>query len=149
MGSTGFRWQDEKGKWNLNFNDGETGKEYDPELSLLEKNDDVLQVEFTEFGLDKKAMRGVPVRYITDVDGKKVPVATIYDITMAQYGVGRGLAGDYPTSYDDKDAAYTPAWQEIFTGISRKEVIQLAREWANTAETTEGACMVIVGATKI
>lgn len=42
---------------------------------------------------------------------------------MAQYGIGRGLAGDYPTSFDDKDAAYTPAWQEIFTGIARKEVI--------------------------
>ena len=146
MGTTGFRWQDEEGKWNLNFNDGETGKEYDPELTLINKNDGVLQVEFTEFGLDNKAMRGVPVRYITDVNGDKMPVATIYDITMAQYGVGRGLEGDYPSDYNDKNAAYTPGWQEIFTGISKNEVIQLAREWANTAEKTEGACMVIVGA---
>ncbi len=146
MGTSGYRWQDEKGKWNLNYNDGETGKTYDPELSLLDKNDGILQVEFTEFGLDKKSMRGVPVRYITDVNGNKVPVTTIYDITMAQYGVGRGLDGDYPNSYDDKDSAYTPAWQEIFTGISRSEVLQIAREWASTAEKTEGACMVIVGA---
>ncbi len=146
MGTTGFRWQDEKGKWNLNFNDGETGKEYDPELTLINKNDGVLQVEFVEYGLDKKTKRGVPVRYITDVNGKKVPVTTIYDVIMGQYGINRGLEGDYPTSYDDKDAAYTPAWQEIFTGIGRKEVIQLAREWAVTAEKTEGACMVIVGA---
>jgi nitrate reductase alpha subunit len=146
MGTTGFRWQDEQGKWNLNFKDGETNKEYDPELTLINKHDAVIQVEFTEFGLDTKAMRGVPVRYITDVNGNKVAVATIYDITMAQYGVGRGLEGSYPTDYNDKEAAYTPAWQEIFTGISRKEVIQLAREWASTAEETEGACMVIVGA---
>ena len=146
MGTSGYRWQDEKGKWNLNFNDGETGKEYDPELTLIDNRDDVLSVEFTEFGLDKKALRGVPVRYIVDKAGNKVPVTTIYDVTMAQYGVGRGLEGEYPTSYDDKDAAYTPAWQEIFTGLSRKEVLQIAREWASTAEKTEGACMVIVGA---
>ena len=146
MGTSGYRWQDEKGKWNLNFNDGETGKEYDPELTLIENKDDVLQVEFTEFGLDKKALRGVPVKYIVDKDGNKVPVTTIYDITMAQYGVGRGLDGEFPTSYDDKDSAYTPAWQEIFTGLSRKEVLKIAREWASTAEKTEGACMVITGA---
>jgi len=146
MGTSGYRWQDEKGKWNLNFNDGETGKEYDPELTLIENKDDVLQVEFTEFGLDKKALRGVPVKYIVDKDGNKVPVTTIYDVTMAQYGVGRGLDGEFPTSYDDKDSAYTPAWQEIFTGLSRKEVLKIAREWAITAEKTEGACMVIVGA---
>lgn len=146
MGTSGYRWQDEKGKWNLNFNDGETGVEYDPELTFLEKHDDVMQVEFVEYGLDKKALRGVPVRYITTKDGQKVPVATIYDLTMAQYGLGRGLEGEYPTSYEDKNAAYTPAWQEIFTGIGSKTVLQFAREWASTAETTEGACMVIVGA---
>jgi len=146
MGTSGYRWQDEKGKWNLNFNDGETGKEYDPELTLINSKDDILKVEFTEYGLDKKALRGVPVRYIVDNGGNKIPVTTIYDITMAQYGVGRGLEGDYPSSYQDKDSGYTPAWQEIFTGLSQKEVIQIAREWANTAEKTEGACMVIVGA---
>ncbi len=146
MGTGGYRWQDEKGKWNLEYKDGETGKEYDPELSLLEKNEGVIQVEFDEFGLDKKALRGVPVRYITDVNGNKVAVTTIYDLTMAQYGVSRGLEGDYPTSYDDKEQAYTPAWQEIFTGIGKETVIQMAREWASTAEATDGACMVIVGA---
>ena len=146
MGSTGFRWQGEKGKWNLHFKDGETNKEYDPELTFIDKNDGVFQVEFTEYGIDKKANRGVPIRYVTDIKGNKVPVATIYDVTMAQYGVGRGLEGDYPLDFNDKEAAYTPAWQEIFTGIGRKEVIQLAREWAITAEKTEGACMVIVGA---
>jgi nitrate reductase alpha subunit len=144
-GSMGHRWDENKGNWNMKYECGETDKPYDPELTLLDKKEKVLQVQFDEFGLDKKAMRGVPVKYIDTVDGK-IPVATIYDLTMAQYGVGRGLEGEYPTSYDDKDQAYTPAWQEIFTGIGKDEVIQLAREWAVTAETTEGACMVIVGA---
>lgn len=146
MGTSGYRWQDEKGKWNLKYEDGETGAAYDPELTLINKHDEVLQVEFVEYGLDKKAQRGVPVRYITLDDGEKIPVTTIYDLTMAQYGVGRGLEGDYPTSYDDKDQAYTPAWQEIFTGIGKETVLQLAREWSITAEKTEGKCMVIVGA---
>ncbi|NLA48116.1 MAG: nitrate reductase subunit alpha, partial [Bacteroidales bacterium] len=63
-----------------------------------------------------------------------------------QYGVDRGLGGDYPSSYDDADSAYTPAWQEIYTGISSATVIQFAREWCLTAEITRGRCMVIIGA---
>jgi len=65
---------------------------------------------------------------------------------MAQYGVNRGLSGQYPTDYTDTDAAYTPAWQEIFTGIDSKTVLQFAREWADTANITEGKCMILVGA---
>lgn len=145
-GTMGYRWDEKKGNWNMLFEDGETNATYDPTLSFLEKNDGVVQVEFIEYGLDKKANRGVPVRYVVLADGSKVPVATVYDLTMGQYGVRRGLEGDYPTSYDDKDAAYTPAWQEIFTGIGDKTVLQFAREWASTAEVTKGKCMVIVGA---
>lgn len=117
IGSMGQRWDGKDGNWNLTYTDDVTGAEYDPELTFIDQHDDVAQVEFVEYGLDKKAMRGVPVRYITSVDGEKIPVATIYDLTMSQYGVSRGLAGDYPTSYDDKDQAYTPAWQEIFTEL--------------------------------
>ena len=65
---------------------------------------------------------------------------------MAQYGVPRGLEGDYPASYDDEEIAYTPAWQEKFTGIGRKTVVQLAREFAaHRREDTNGKCMVIIG----
>jgi nitrate reductase / nitrite oxidoreductase, alpha subunit len=145
-GTMGYRWDDKKGNWNMKYEDGESDQSYDPELSFIDKHDSVLQVEFVEYGLDKKAKRGVPVRYIDTVGGGKIATTTVYDLTMGQYGVGRGLAGEYPTSYDDKDAAYTPTWQEIFTGIGDKTVIQFAREWASTAEITQGKCMVIVGA---
>ena len=64
---------------------------------------------------------------------------------MAQYGVGRGLPGAYPESYDDV-AVYTPAWSERYTGISRETLIRFAREWASTAEKTGGKCTVIIGA---
>ncbi len=144
-GSSGFRWEKEGGKWNMKLEDGITDESYNPLLSFLNKNDEVLQVEFTEFGLGNHRQRGVPVKYINTVNGK-IPVTTVYDLTMAQYGVSRGLAGDYPADYTDRDAAYTPAWQEIFTGIDSNTVIQFAKEWANTANVTGGKCMVIVGA---
>ncbi|MCC6836909.1 MAG: nitrate reductase subunit alpha, partial [Bacteroidia bacterium] len=146
-GSMGQRWdKDKTGNWNLKSDDGLDNTPYEPTLTLLNKSDDVLQVEFIEYGLNKKALRGIPVKYIETVDGKKIAVATVYDITFGQYGVGRGLPGEYPTDYNDKNAAYTPAWQEIFTGIGQDTVLQLAREWGNTAEVTRGKCMVIVGA---
>jgi len=58
--------------------------------------------------------------------------------------VRRGLEGDYASGYDD-ETAYTPAWQERFTGVDRQTVIQFAREWASTAAKTEGKCTIIIG----
>ena len=145
-GSVGHRWdKDTTGHWNMKFENAADDAPYDPVLTLLDIKDEVLQTTFTEFGLDSHVERGVPVKYIETVDGR-IPVTTVYDLIMAQYGVDRGLGGAYPTDYTDKDAAYTPAWQELFTGVDSKTVLQFAREWANTAEATEGKCMIIVGA---
>lgn len=144
-GSVGHRWDEEKGKWNMKLENAEGDKSYNPLLTFLGSSDEVLQVEFTEFGLDRRVLRGVPVRYVNSVNGR-IPVTTIYDLIMAQYGVARGLEGAYPPDYTDKDAAYTPAWQEVFTGVDSNTVLQFAREWAGTAIATEGKCMVITGA---
>ncbi len=144
-GSVGHRWDSKDGNWSTLTIDGEDNTDYYPLLTLLDKKDDVFQVEFTEYGMDKKRWRGVPVKFIDTVDGK-VPVTTAYDLIMAQYGVGRGLAGDYPESYSDKTAAYTPAWQEMFTGIGSDTLLQFAAEWIRTAEATKGKCMIIIGA---
>lgn len=144
-GSVGHRWQAKKGEWNLEFKDAVENKDFDPVLSFLEHKEDVLQVHTHEFGLKKDALRGVPVRYIETAEGK-VPVTTVYDLLMAQYGVGRGLEGDYPKGYDDEAGAYTPAWQERFTGISRITALQFARQWAETADKSGGKCSIIIGA---
>ena len=144
-GTGGHRWESQGGNWNLKLENSVDDQAYDPLLTLLESSDDVVSVSFTDFGLDKQALRSVPVKFIETKEGR-ITVTTVYDVIMAQYGVSRGLAGDYPEGLDDKDAAYTPAWQEIFTGIDAKTVIQFAREWANTAEKTQGKCMIIVGA---
>lgn len=145
-GSVGHRWDSKQGDWNLKYENSTDNSQYDPRLSLFETHDKVLQVEFVEYGLNMKKLRGVPVNFIETIDGKKIPVTTVYDLTMAQYGVGRGLGGGYPNDYSDKDSSYTPAWQEIFTGVDSKTVISFAREWANTAINTEGKCMIIIGA---
>ena len=144
-GSSGHRWDGKDGNWNMKYEDAENGKKYEPVLSLIDKNDEICQVTFDDFSKTKKSQRGVPVKHIDTLNGK-VTVATIYDVLMAQYGIDRGLGGDYPTSYNDNEQTYTPAWQELYTGISKETVIQFAREWSVTAEKTNGKCMIIIGA---
>jgi nitrate reductase alpha subunit len=106
----------------------------------------VVQVELDDFASGSSHLRGVPVKKIKTTDGKTVTVTTVYDLLMAQYGVNRGLPGDYPADYDDEDKPYTPAWSEKYTGISRNVLIRFAREWARTAELTGGKCTIIIGA---
>jgi nitrate reductase alpha subunit len=146
-GTIGFRWaKEEKGKWNLLLEDGLDDRPIDPVLSFLgDPEAEVAQVAFHEFATHETSLRGVPVRRVTTTDGRSVLVATVYDLLFAQFGVGRDLAGDYPEGYDDP-RPYTPAWQERYTGIGRDTVVQLAREFASTAEATGGKSMVIVGA---
>ena len=144
-GTLGFRWQHEKGQWNLEMKDGVDGQDIDARTTFLGDADAVAQVAFDEYGSGSVALRGVPVRTVETLRGP-VKVATVYDLLFAQYGVSRGLPGDWPAGYEDVDAAYTPAWQERFTGVSAAEVIRFAREWATTAEKTGGKCSVIIGA---
>ena len=56
--------------------------------------------------------RGVPTRRVAGH-----LVTTVFDLLLAQYGVGRpGLPGKWPTGYDDPET-YTPAWQEAITSV--------------------------------
>ncbi len=144
MGSVGHRWGDAQGKWNLKLEDGLDGSTIDPELTFLNQHDEVLDLKFDDFADAGECLRGVPVRKIETTEGS-VRVATVYDILMAQYGVQRGLSGDYPVNYDEV-GIYTPAWAERYTGISRETLIRFAREWASTASATQGKCTVIIGA---
>ncbi len=146
MGSSGFRWGKEKGKWNLLLQDGVDGSPIDATLTFLPDSDEVIQVQFDDFAEGKTILRGVPTRRIKTASGEAVLVATVYDLLMAQYGVPRGLEGAYPQDYDDEAAPYTPAWAEKFTGMGRDVVIRFAREWASTALHTNGKCTVIIGA---
>ena len=144
-GSIGSRWaKQDMGKWNLEMKDGLDNAELDPVLSFIDSHDEVIPVQFTDFESKTERIRGVPAKYVQTEQGR-VAVTTVFDLMMARFGVSRGLNGDYPASYDD-DTSYTPVWQEKFTGISKETVIQLAREFAGTAEKTNGKCTIIIGA---
>jgi nitrate reductase alpha subunit len=64
----GYRWGKRQGKWNMKFEDGRGQQPYDPR-SPCWTSATRRCTEFTEFGLDKKAVRGVPVRYVETTDG--------------------------------------------------------------------------------
>ncbi len=145
-GSMGHRWGTAEGKWNLKLEESGTGEALDPVLSLLDRNEQTVRVEIEEYDTGGVSMRGVPAIRLKQADGQEVLVTTVLDLLMARYGVNRGLEGEYAKDYDDADASYTPAWQEKWTDVDRKTVIGFAREWANTAEKTDGKCSIIIGA---
>jgi len=146
-GTIGDRWATEnKGRWNLEMFDSVVGSEIKPILTFADNHDGLVDVEFDVFGDDGGvATRPVPARTIETVDGP-VTVTTIHDLLMARMGVRRGLAGDVGADYDDDTNAYTPAWQEKYTGIHRDTVIKFAREWGRNAEKTNGKNLIIIGA---
>lgn len=87
-----------------------------------------------------------PVKVVRLADGSEVRVASVFDLTLANYGIDRGLddvncAADY-----SEIKAYTPAWAEKVTGVSQHHISRIAREFADNAEKTHGRSMVIVGA---
>lgn len=65
---------------------------------------------------------------------------------MANYGLERGLNDDICAAGYDEVKAYTPAWAEKITGVSRAHIIRTAREFADNADKTHGRSMIIVGA---
>ena len=73
-------------------------------------------------------------------------MATVFDLYCANYGLDRGFGGgDVARDYDE-DGPFTPAWAEKVTGVPRQAIVQVAREFAQNAETTRGRSMVILGA---
>ncbi|HHP7834869.1 TPA: nitrate reductase subunit alpha [Serratia marcescens] len=156
QGSIGFRWG-EKGKWNLEQREGKAQQEVELQLSLLGMHDDVAEVGFPYFGgadsehfnsvaLDEILLHKLPVKRLQLADGSEALVTSVYDLTLANYGLERGL-GDANCAADyDEVKAYSPAWAEQITGVSRHNIIRIAREFAQNAEKTHGRSMIIVGA---
>ncbi|MGL4211614.1 MAG: nitrate reductase subunit alpha, partial [Morganella morganii] len=101
---------------------------------------------FEGVALDEVLMHKLPVKVVRLADGSEVRVASVFDLTLANYGIDRGLddvncAADY-----SEIKAYTPAWAEKVTGVSQHHISRIAREFADNAEKTHGRSMVIVGA---
>ncbi|MDI3326418.1 nitrate reductase subunit alpha [Pontibacterium granulatum] len=155
-GSIGFRWG-EKGKWNIEAKEGGEGKDTHLALTFLENHDEVVSVGFPYFGgveneyftnnkFEDVIHHNMPAKKIKLADGSESLLVTVGDLMLANYGVDRGLGGDFVAKSFDDNAPYTPAWQEQITGVDRKVVIQIAREFADTADKTKGRSMIIVGA---
>ena len=98
---------------------------------------------FEDAGGDGSVLRrGVPV---LEVEGQLV--TTVFDLMLAQYGVGRdGLPGEWAAGYEDAATPYTPAWQEEITSVPAQACIRVAREFARNAEQSKGRSMIIMGA---
>ncbi|WP_037586815.1 nitrate reductase subunit alpha [Stenoxybacter acetivorans] len=146
-GSIGFRWG-QSGKWNLKAEDS-SGKAIKARLSLLGAHDGEAVVSFDYFGGEDAGnilLRNVPAKRIRLASGEEVLIATVFDLTIANYGIDRGLGGENVASDYMQDVPYTPAWQEKHTGVKPELVIQVAREFAQNAHDTHGKSMVIVGA---
>src|SRR5690606_32302057 len=102
-----------------------------PLLSLYGRTDDAAAVQFPRFDSDVPGVltRGVPTKVVA---GKRV--TTVFDLLLAQYGVGRpDLPGTWPTGYDDATEPYTPGWQEAITGVPAVQARRIAREFADNA----------------
>ncbi|WP_196334478.1 hypothetical protein, partial [Cronobacter sakazakii] len=118
--------------WNLEQRDGTTGEETELRLSLLGHHDEVAEVGFPYFGgessehfqsvkLENILLHKLPVNRLQLADGSSALVATVYDLTLANYGLDRGLGdANCAASYDDVKA-YTPAWAEQVTGVPRAQ----------------------------
>lgn len=153
-GSLGRRFDPaQEGRWNLDLGDVEpvlSVRDLDPATA---GTPEAVAVDLPRFDLAPEAgaehqggagvvRRGVPV---TRVGGRVV--TTVFDLLLAQYGVGRdGLPGEWPTGYDDASTPGTPAWQEEITSVPAATAARIGRELAQNAEDSGGRSMILMGA---
>nr|WP_306265716.1 nitrate reductase subunit alpha [Pararhizobium sp. IMCC3301] len=155
-GSVGYRWG-EDGEWNLEEKAKDAETHLKMSLVLGEDHDEVLRVDFPYFGGEAFGQfktdadhpdvltRNIPVKKIKSAAGE-IAVATVFDLFCANYGLDRGLGGDWVTNDYANDMPGTPAWAEKITGVSADKIIHVAREFADNAEKTNGKSMIIIGA---
>ncbi|MDR2990374.1 MAG: nitrate reductase subunit alpha, partial [Burkholderiaceae bacterium] len=167
-GSVGFRWgpegRDDAGRWNLEAREARHGEEVKLKLSVAAAEDGVQAHEIVDVALpyfgdvvnphfpantSRQGINPVRVPAVRLNIGKgdqahEALVATVFDLQAAQYGIDRGF-GSGARDYDE-NAPYTPAWAESITGVPRAQIIQIAHEFADNADRTQGRSMVIIGA---
>jgi nitrate reductase alpha subunit len=154
-GSVGFRWG-EDGQWNLEERANEADVEMQLSFILDEDHSDVVAVDFPYFGGAATAPfasgeypavlpKNIPAKRLKSADGD-ILVATVFDLFCANYGLDRGLGGEWVTNDYRQDVPGSPAWAAKITGVSVDKIIHVAREFAINAEQTNGKSMIIIGA---
>ncbi|GAA1751434.1 nitrate reductase subunit alpha [Agromyces humatus] len=150
-GSLGHRFgADDEGAWNLDLGD------IDPLLSIADAevwHGASVAVDLPRFdtapepGAEHEGGAGVVRRGVPVATVGEHTVTTVFDLLLAQYGVGRdGLPGTWPTGYDDASTPGTPAWQEEITGVPAEKAERIGREFADNAERSGGRSMILMGA---
>lgn len=139
-GALGHRFDEaDAGRWNLDL------AGVDPLLTLYGRPDsEPIALRMPRYDGDRPGvlLRGVPT---VTIAGRRV--TTVFDLLLAQYGVGReGLPGEWADGYDDPSSPYTPAWQENITGVPAGQAERIAREFADNAERSGGRSMILMGA---
>ncbi len=144
-GTMGDRW-DRKDKWNLKEENSDNGEAIIPQLSVLKDKDEIVEIQLPYFGNEREERtltRAIPVKKLKTA-ADEVLVTTVYDLTLANYAIDRGIGGEAASSYEE-DIPYTPKWQEKYTGVPMDTVIHTAREFADNSLKTKGRTMVIMG----
>lgn len=145
-GTMGQRWEQDK-KWNLIL-EREDGSVIAPALSVESQGGEWQTISFPFFDNNANGTfkRLIPAKTIQLADGTKRLAATVYDLMLSQYGIGRADSGLDADGYKDAESFYTPAWQEKITGVKPSVVVQIAREFAQNSLETGGRSMIIMGA---
>lgn len=145
-GTMGQRWEQDK-KWNLIL-EREDGSIITPALSVEPQGGEWHTISFPFFDNNANGTfkRQIPAKTIQLADGTERLAATVYDLMLSQYGIGRAGSGLDADGYKDADSFYTPAWQEKITGVKPSVVVQIAREFAQNSLETGGRSMIIMGA---
>ena len=142
-GSLGFRWGEAgQGRWNLDLGD------VVPELSLLERADETVEVALPRFdegateggSVDGARGAGPPDRRPPRHHGLRP------DAGAVRGGTRRACRAAGPPSYEDASEPYTPAWQETITSVPAEQAARIGREFARNAERTNGRSMIALGA---
>lgn len=154
-GTIGSRWDKSK-KWNLELKNALTGKDIQPQLSVIDDYDEVVEVAFPYFGGETFKHEHYKATSHNDILLRKLPVkkanegdflyCTVFDLMVANYGISRGLDDENAASDYQQDLPYTPVWQEKITGVPASQVVSTARQFAENAAKTKGKSMIIIGA---
>ena len=73
-------------------------------------------------------------------------VTTVFDLLMAQFGVGRGLPGEYPSSYDDAALTRPPGRKRLQRDRPRDASSALPGSSPPTPRPPRAGRMIIIGA---
>ncbi len=141
-GSVGHRYAaSDEGSWNLKL------EGIEPVLTLIDRDPERVPLDLPRFDVGEGERGGIVRRGVPAIRVGGKLVTTVLDLVLAQYGVRRpGLPGEWPSGYDDAGMPGTPAWQEPITGVDRRLVAKVAREFARNAEVTKGRSMICMGA---